>query len=149
VTLDIQWWQALIGIVVALGLSPAPWILGLATGKIQFASTGDKMLATLKEAHALLVTSLKDAAALAVTTLREAHSVALAELAKHYGELASAKDQAYAEMKESRDYYRRARLEERDRADKVTDQLAESTELAKLAVQFLSVADEAAKDGRS
>lgn len=34
--LNLQWWQALVGIVGLLGLSPAPWLLGLATNRIQF-----------------------------------------------------------------------------------------------------------------
>lgn len=34
--LNLQWWQTLIGIIAALGLSPAPWLLALSTGRIQF-----------------------------------------------------------------------------------------------------------------
>lgn len=39
--LNMQWWQALGAFVAALGLSPAPWILGLATNRIQFTKTAD------------------------------------------------------------------------------------------------------------
>ena len=39
--LDLQWWQIVVGLVGVLGFSPAPWILGLATNKLQFTSTAD------------------------------------------------------------------------------------------------------------
>jgi hypothetical protein len=36
--LNLQWWQAAVGVLVALGLSPAPWLAALATGRLQFAA---------------------------------------------------------------------------------------------------------------
>lgn len=81
-----------------------------------------------------------------VADITTANSLAIAELGKHYEELAASKDEAYRELKESRDYYRDARIEERNRADKVTDQLAEVAELARLTTHLLTSFDEAAKD---
>ncbi|MDQ2690357.1 MAG: hypothetical protein M3Y29_08805 [Chloroflexota bacterium] len=112
-----------------LGLSPAPWILGLALGRIQFSAPAravfDERVADLKAQHAE-----------AVKALTTYHAEVLAE-----------RDERYGELKESRDYYREARIVERDRADKVTDQLAEALELARLNTHLLESLDEAAKDG--
>lgn len=74
-----------------------------------------------------------------VANLKAAQERELTELNAHFATLSGVKDAAYADMKASRDYYRTARLEERDRADKVTDQLAESAgELSKLAAHLLA-----------
>lgn len=81
-----------------------------------------------------------------IGNLKEAHAGAIAEIVKHHDKLIGVKDVAYSELKDSRDYYRVARLEERDRADKVTDQLAEVAELARLTNHLLGSLDEVAKD---
>jgi hypothetical protein len=57
--------------------------------------------------------------------LNAAHAAEITALKTHHTELVTEKDAHYGEMKESRDYYRQARLEERDRAENVTDALAE------------------------
>lgn len=33
-TIDLTWWQALIGILALLGLSPAPWIAAILAGRL-------------------------------------------------------------------------------------------------------------------
>lgn len=125
---NLEWWQTLVAIAAALGLSPAPWILGLALGRIQFAAPAeretDKRIADLKEAHALELKNLT---------------------AYHEGIL-KGKDERYADVKESRDGYKAATVIERERADKVTDTLAEFGELGKLAVHALAALDEVAKE---
>lgn len=126
---NLEWWQAFIGIVAALGLSPAPWILGLAIGRIQFTAPAERI--TEKR----------------IADLKSAHAAETAELVRHHAELADEKDARYGELKESRDYYRDARIVERDRADKVTDSLAEALELARLNAHLLESLDETAKDG--
>ena len=68
----------------------------------------------------------------------KAHAAAIAELSNHYVTLAGVQDRSYVELKESRDYYRAARLEERVRADRVTDQLAEIVEYIKLTNHMLA-----------
>lgn len=125
---NLEWWQALIGILGALGLSPAPWILGLATGRIQFAGPAQAVF---------------DAR---VADLKAQHADAVAALTTYHNTVLEGQAARYAELKESRDYYRTARVEERDRADKVTDQLAEVAELARLAVHAIESLDEASKD---
>lgn len=137
--LNLEWWQGVLGILVTLGLSPAPWILGLALGRIQFTGPAERNYTArteeLKAAHAREVDSVKAAAA-----------QALAGVVAHHAELVAEKDARYAELKESRDYYRTARIEERDRADMATEQLLESVEVAKASMQALTALDEAAKD---
>ncbi len=124
---NLEWWQTLIGIAVGLGLSPAPWLLGMAFGRIQFSAparaTYDERVADLKAQHADAVKAL--------TT--------------YHAEVLTERDGRYAELKQSRDYYREARIVERDRADKVTDQLAEALELARLNTHLLQSLDEATK----
>jgi hypothetical protein len=137
--LNLEAWQAVIGVLVALGLSPAPWILGLALGRIQFTGPAERGYTArteeLKQAHAREVESMKAAA-----------KEALAGAVEHHTHLIAEKDARYAELKESRDYYRKARLEERDRADAATVQLLDSVEVAKASMQALTALDEAAKD---
>lgn len=125
---DLEWWQALATLIAALGLSPAPWLIGMALGRIQFSAPAravyDERVADLKTQHAD-----------AVKALTTYHAEVLAE-----------RDERYDELRTSRDYYREARIVERDRADKVTDQLAEALELARLNTHLLQSLDEATKD---
>lgn len=74
------------------------------------------------------------------------HNRRVADIEKAHAELMAEKDKNYAELKESRDYYRSARIVERDRADRVTDQLADVAELARLSNHLLESLNEAAKD---
>jgi hypothetical protein len=129
--LNLEWWQGLGAVLVALGLSPAPWILGLAAGRIQFT-------APAREAYDARVVDIKDA-----------HAKAIAELVAHHAALVVEKDRAYAEMQRSRDYYRTARLEEAERADRATEQLLEVVELAKTSAHALEALDEAARDANA
>lgn len=124
---DLQWWQAFAAIVGALGLSPAPWILGLALGRIQFA----------KPAREDYEQRIED--------LKTSHVAAIAALAAHHAEVVAGKDERAADLRASRDYYRDARNVERDRADKATDQLAEGLELMRLNAHLLESFDEATK----
>jgi hypothetical protein len=125
---DLQWWQTLVAIIGVLGLSPAPWLIGMAFGRIQFSKPA-------QQAYDARVADLKSQHAEAITALTTYHSGVLEE-----------KDARYAELKESRDYYRTARIEERDRADKATEQLMEVTELTKLTVRTIQSLGEASED---
>lgn len=120
-------------------------ISGIGVGAFIVAILTDRLLT--KGQHERRVADIIVARDKIVTNLKEAHAAAIAELVKHHTELAGVQDAAYAELKQSRDYYREARLEERERADKVTDQLAEVAELAKLTTHLLGSLDEVAKDG--
>jgi hypothetical protein len=136
---NLEWWQTLVAIIGVLGLSPAPWLLGMAFNRIQFSAPArasyDERVADLKSAHSV-----------ALQTQSVTHVAAIAELVKHHADLVAVKDAAYAELRESRDVYKTAAAIERERADKVTDQLAELGELAKLTVHALDAITEAAKD---
>lgn len=115
--LNLDWWQTLVGLIGVLGLSPAPWLLGLATGRLQFTAPAER---------------------------REAER--LKERDDHFDALAAEKDRVYSEMKESRDYYREARLVEKGRADELVDQVVASVEVAKASMQALTAIDQAARD---
>lgn len=138
---DLSAWQTVIALLGVLGLSPAPWLLGMAIGRIQFtapaAKSYDERVAELKAAHDATVDNLKTA-----------HNSAVAEIVRHHTDLVAVKDTQYDELKESRNYYRAARLAEADRADKATDQLAEVVEVVKANVQLLDAFDKAVQDVR-
>lgn len=137
VELDLQWWQSVVAIVAALGLSPAPWILGLALGRITFT-------ATAQAAHTRLELALTSG-----------HTAAIAELTMHYAERDRIRDEAnedreaqhsreLTDVRQSRDYYREARIVESNRANKATEQLADvAGEAGKIATAALSAIDNA------
>lgn len=98
----------------------------------------ERRMADRKESYDLLTKALTDS-----------HSAAIAELAKHHAVVLAEKEARYTELEKSRDYYRDGRIEERDRADKVTDQLAAGfNEFGQLTTHLLQSFDEAAKDVR-
>lgn len=100
--LNMQWWQALFGIVAGLGLSPAPWILGLATNRIQFTAAANA-------AYEKREADLKAGFAREMQALRDYHEQVLA-----------AKDQRYADLEEVHDRNVEALNSQTERADKAT-----------------------------
>ena len=64
-----------------------------------------------------------------INELRRAHLRELTENRGHWDDLAAVKDSAYAELRQSRDIWHAAANTERDRGDKVTAQLSETTAL--------------------
>lgn len=136
---NLEAWQGFVALLGVLGLSPAPWLLGMALNRIQFTAPAEK-------AYAERTTELKEAHAITVDNLKAAHSAAIAEIVNHHAQLVAVKDTQYAELKESRNYYRQARLAEADRADKATDQLAEVVEVVKANVQLLDAFDKAVQE---
>lgn len=81
-----------------------------------------------------------------IADLETAYAAELAARDRYHADIVSLKDDAYAELKVSRDFYREARDEERARAAKVTDQLSEVADLAKLSTRLLASFNEAARD---
>ena len=115
--LDLQWWQALSAILVAAGLSPAPWILGLATNKIQF------------------------------TAVAEAnYDKRLAEVNQHHDDLVAVKDQRYADLEATAQKNEQALEIEKNRADAATAALIESTQVAKMTVHVIEELRQAAQE---
>ena len=100
--LDVQWWQGIIGIIVLLGLSPAPWILGLAVGRIQFTKASDA-------AHARELAAREKGWSEEKAALENYHVALTAERQQRYSDLQVAHEQ------------------QRVRADTMTTALAEST----------------------
>lgn len=80
-----------------------------------------------------------------IADLEKAHTKEVADLGIYHQAEVVDVERRYSEMKESRDYYRAGRNAERERAEKLTDQLGESLELTKTAIHALTSLDEAAK----
>lgn len=137
---DIQWWQALIGIITGLGLSPAPWILGLATGKIQFTAPADR-------AYESRVQDLKAGYQLTLQEKDKTHNNATVELTKHHEEIRQYDQERYNEMKLSRDGYRDATTEQRTRADKATDTALRAVEAVEATTHILTSLNEVIGEG--
>lgn len=137
--LDLQWWQGAVAILGLLGLSPAPWLLGLAMNRIQFT-------APARADYAARLKEITDAHDREVANLKDAHAAAIRELTTHHTTLSEVQAARFQELERSRDYYRQARLTEQERANRATDQLVEFAELAKLNVHVLQSLDQAAKD---
>lgn len=75
------------------------------------------------------------------------HSRELAQKDESYTSMVAEKEARYFEMKESRDYYRGARLEEKVRVERLTDQLLETNEIARAATNALTALSEVAAEG--
>lgn len=119
---------------VTLGTSIGPLVNALGIGALAVLFATDRILTIGQHKRR-------------VTDILEAQKLTLIELKEHYDELAGEKDRAYGELKESRNYYRDARLEEKARADKVTNQLANGfEEFGKLSTHLLGSITELAKD---
>lgn len=115
--LDLQWWQILVGILGAIGFSPAPWILGLATNKLQFTSTAEANFAIRSE-----------------------------EMRKHFEALALEKDKAYAVLEARTAKIEQAAATDKQTAAVTTEALAESTEVAKMAIHVVQELRQAAQE---
>lgn len=77
---------------------------------------------------------------------RGQHARRISDLEDAHRLLKAEWDVRYAEMKESRDFYRNARNEERDRADRATSQLVEVSKLAELTVHAIESLGEATRE---
>lgn len=125
---NIQWWQSVVAILGLLGLSPAPWILGLATGRIQFAGPAEK-------AYASRVEELKDG-----------HARATAELVKYHDDIDAQWQRRYDELKLSRDGWKDQSEKESDRARLANEQtIAIGGEATKLVNNVLGTNHEGPK----
>lgn len=120
-------WQWLFGAIGVLGLSPAPWILGLALGRLQFTKTAQANYA----ARAADLISANDKL---LGAQNDYHAKILAE-----------KDKTLDERTESRDYYREARLETAGQNQRLTEALIESIEVAHTGTRALDTIAEVAK----
>jgi hypothetical protein len=100
---DWQWWQYIVAILGVIGLSPAPWIVAVLTGRLMPLGAHLQRIADLKESHKSLVDTLTAQRVESERTLRE-------ELERVSGE---------------REYERTARATERDPSDAATSKLSD------------------------
>lgn len=105
-TIDLQWWQALIGILVLLGLSPAPWIAAILAGRLMTQKQHEGRVADITKAHVLVV--------------EEMHRTSDVLERRH--------DATIARINEERNYERSAKDAERERSDKLAEKLMSVTE---------------------
>lgn len=115
--LDIQWWQALGMFVGALGLSPAPWLLGLAAGKIQFSAPAE----------------------------REKNR-ALEEKERHYEALLALERQRYADLEKSNEKNAAAAETERKRANAATDAVLEIKDVVEANTHVIASVHQVARE---
>ncbi|QQO39443.1 hypothetical protein SEA_ZAGIE_41 [Microbacterium phage Zagie] len=115
--LDLQWWQVVVGLLGVVGFSPAPWILGLATNKLQFTSTADANYALRAQ-----------------------------EMRENFDALAAEKDRAYAVLEATVTKTEQAGALDRQTAATATEALAESTEVTKMAIHVVQELRQAAQE---
>ena len=128
---NLAWWQTLVAIIGVLGLSPAPWILGLAFGRIQFSKPAqveyDKRVADLKEQHA----------------------TSAAASAAYYVDQLKTRDDRIAELKATNLKLDEGRNVERDRADAATQMLGRSIEVVEVANHLLESLGQVSQEVKS
>lgn len=124
---NLEWWQALSALIGALGLSPAPWLLGLATGKIQFSGPARK------DFERQLV------------DLSAAHGRELEARDKYHGALMTGQQTRYADLERSNTANAEAAERERVRADAATEAVWEMAEVAKASAHVMASVGEAAR----
>lgn len=96
---NLQWWQTLIGVAGALGLSPIPWITALARGLLLWRSDFERQLAAKDKEHAKVV----------------------AQIEKNYEALRKLDAERYGELKETNALNVAVAQQERQRADDLTE----------------------------
>lgn len=104
--MEFQWWQWLGGLITLLGLSPAPWLVAVLTGRLLTLGAHLRRVGDIQSAHKLEMD----------------HQTAM-----HARELA-AKDVEIARLTADRADERTATRVERDRADAMAAKLAALTE---------------------
>jgi len=122
---NLQWWQALGALAVALGLSPAPWILGLAVNRLQFTKTAEA-------AHQREIDEMKAAHERELTARERSYESQRAQLLEYHGTVIAAKEQRYADLERTNQRNVEVAESQRKRADEVTAALAESTKAVQM-----------------
>lgn len=126
--LNLQWWQGLVAIVGILGLSPAPWLLGLATGKIQF--TGRADIAHQRE----------------LTARSEGYDREKLALETYHANVLASRDQRYADLQAAKEAIEAAYELQRKRSEQMADALADSTEVLRVTNHVLVEFTKAARE---
>lgn len=119
--LNLQWWQGLVAIVGILGLSPAPWLTGLALNRIQFAGPARKDFERQ------------------MTEKDTVHEKALTEQARHYEALLEFHRTRYDDLDKSNSIHE-------ERADKLTDAAFQMTEVVKANSHVMASLNEVARE---
>lgn len=126
--LNLEWWQALIAIIGLLGLSPAPWLLGLATGKIQFTLQADAQ-------HGREISQLE-----------KAHAAEIANLKAYHQAVVEAKDTRYADLEQANQKNIEVGEAHRARADAATAALSQAATAIEASNHIIEAFTEASKE---
>ncbi len=141
--IDIQWWQVLVAIVLsiiaALGLSPAPWLLGLAMGRIQFTRPAS-------EAHQREIEKLKETHSRELEAKDAAHMRELAARDAFHEAVLRGRDQRYADLAAIRETDRLAAAKNQERADQLTDAAFRMTEVVRANTHVIESVNEIARE---
>jgi hypothetical protein len=114
---DLQWYQSLGLLLAGLGLSPAPWLLGLATNRIQFTGPAEKE-----------------------------KQRALEEQKRHYEALLASEARRYSDLEKSNEQNAAAAKTERTRADFVTDAVLEIKEVVEANTHVIASVHQVARE---
>lgn len=138
---NLQWWQGLLvvvsGIVAVLGtlgLSPAPWLLGLARNTIQFTKPAD-------EKHQREIAALVAGHEAAITAMQVAHDAEIRNLTQYHKDLSAVKDERYAEAV-------RAGALNQQRADGLMELFVDAVEVQRANVHVLDSINEIANEAK-
>lgn len=120
------------------------WISTTTTIDSIFSTLGLGALAVLFATNRILTRGQHETR---IADLKAHHERELKQKDATYNAMKEADATAYSEMRASRDYYRGARFEEKARADRATEQLLETNEIARAATHALTALSEVAAEG--
>lgn len=116
---DLQWYQTLSLLLAGLGLSPAPWLLGLATNRIQFTGPANAE-----------------------------KNRALEEQKRHYDALLAVEIKRYDALDKSNEKNASAAETERKRADYVTDAILEIKDVVEANTHVIASVHQVAREAQ-
>lgn len=136
---SLEWWQSLAIILGALGLSPAPWLLGMAAGKIQFtavaAAAHQRELEAKNEAHT------RELAARDLS-----HSREMSAKDSYHEALMTGQKERYATLELSNEANRLAAEKQQARADELTDAVFGIVEVVRASSHVISAVNEVTQE---
>lgn len=135
----LEWWQSLVIILGALGLSPAPWLLGMAAGKIQFT-------AVAAEAHQRELVAKNEAHTRELAARDLSHARELAAKDAYHEALMTGQKERYATLELSNEANRLAAEKQQARADELTDAVFGVVEVVRASSHVISAVNEVTQE---
>lgn len=136
---NLDWWSKAIILVGTLGLSPAPWLAGLAAGRLQFSGVArkdfERQLAEQAKGYERQLSDQDAAHAREIQALTD-QSAALMDIHR----------ERYAESEAARKLNAKAAEVERERADQATGKLVDIIPVVRSVQHFMESQFEAARE---